>query len=408
MPPTDRSTQTRKSWPRFLGFFFLLLLLLPDPAAATDFESWLRDLRREAGEKGISEKTLDQALTGIAPIPRVLELDRKQPEFSRTLWGYLDLTITEKRIQQGRDLLVVHEQLLAETEKKYGVQPRFLVAFWGLETNFGSNLGGYPVISALATLAHDPRRSAFFRQELFHALTILDQGHISATDMMGSWAGAMGQVQFMPSTFVRFAVDGDNDGRRDIWGSLPDAFSSAANFLSSSGWEAGKSWGREVRLPEGFDLNLIDMKISNTLSQWRALGVRETDGYPLPLSREKASLLLPAGFDGPAFLVFKNYRTILNWNRSNLYAIAVGHLADRLTGGEPFVAPRPENDRPLHRNDVIQIQQLLAARGLQPGPADGIAGSMTKEAIREFQRTSRLPVDGYPSAGLLERLQSAH
>ncbi|MCF6291084.1 MAG: lytic murein transglycosylase [Desulfobacterales bacterium] len=392
----------------FLLFIMAPIVFLSGPVRAQDdFQTWLSALRQEALARGISRPILDQALAGLKPIPRVLELDRRQPEFTKSLWQYLDLTVSDKRIQRGRDLLKRHARLLGEIERAYGVQPRFLVAFWGLETNFGDHLGGFPVVGSLATLAHDPRRSDFFRNELFMALRILDQGDIRVKAMRGSWAGAMGQLQFMPSTFVRFAVDHDGDGRKDIWTSLPDIFSSAANFLASSGWQKNKTWGQEVRLPDNFDLALADLKIKKTRQQWQELGVSGMDGRDLAPADDIASLMLPAGVSGPAFLVFRNYRVILNWNRSHLYAIAVGHLADRLAGYGPLISQRPLNDKPLHRTDIMKIQQLLAEQGFDPGSVDGIAGGRTRMAIKAFQRANQLPMDGYPSADLLDRLAAS-
>jgi len=381
----------------------LTALAQPGPCSE-DFSIWLEGLRQEARAKGISEATLHEALDNLQPIPRIIELDRRQPEFSQTFWRYLDARVTEGRIERGRMLLELHAELLADIERQYGVQPRFLVAFWGLETNFGDYLGSFPVIGSLATLAHDPRRSEFFRSELLAALSIIDAGHITVNEMLGSWAGAMGQPQFMPSTFVRFAVDADGDGRRDIWYSLPDVFASAANFLSGSGWQRDKTWGREVRLPPGFDLQLTGLEVEKSLAAWQILGVRKMNGDDLPRENIKGSLILPAGYAGPAFLVYHNYRTILQWNRSDLYAIAVGHLADRIAGKGPLVTARPASEQPLSRTQVEKIQELLSAHGFDPGPIDGVIGSQTRQAIKEFQRTAKLPADGYPTPELLEVL----
>jgi membrane-bound lytic murein transglycosylase B len=382
----------------------MLLAVTPPANCAEDFPSWLEGLRQEARAKGIREATLHEALDNLEPIPRVIELDRRQPEFTQTFWRYLDSRVTEARIERGRTLLETHKDLLDRIEMRYGVQPRFLIAFWGLETNFGDYLGSFPVIGSLATLAYDPRRSDFFRAELLAALSIIDEGSISAPNMLGSWAGAMGQTQFMPSTFVRFAVDADGDGRRDIWFSLPDVFASAANFLSESGWQRDKTWGREVRLPPDFDLELTGLEVEKSLTAWQILGVRKSNGEDLPGVNAKGSVILPAGHSGPAFLVYNNLHTILQWNRSDLYAIAVGYLADRIDGGSPLLASRPDSDEPLSRDQAKKIQELLAAQGYDPGPVDGVIGSQTRRAIKEFQRTARLPADGYPTPELLEIL----
>ncbi len=381
-----------------------LFTLARQGACSENFSEWLEGLRQEARAKGISEAILHEALDDLHPIPRVIELDRRQPEFTQSFWRYLDARVTEGRIERGRMLLELHAELLDSIEKQYGVQPRFLVAFWGLETNFGDYLGSFPVIGSLATLAYDPRRSDFFRSELLAALSILDDGHITAKEMFGSWAGAMGQPQFMPSTFVRFAVDADGDGRRDIWHSLPDVFASAANFLSESGWQGDKTWGREVRLPPGFNLELTGLEIEKNLAAWQILGVRKINGNDLPRVNMKASLILPAGHAGPAFLVYNNYRTTLQWNRSDLYAIAVGHLADRIAGKSPLATVRPASEQRLSRNQVEKMQELLSAHGFDPGPIDGVIGSQTREAIKEFQRTAKLPADGHPTPELLEVL----
>ena len=381
-----------------------LFTLARQGACSGDFSEWLEGLRQEARAKGISEAILHEALDDLHPIPRVIELDRRQPEFTQSFWRYLDARVTAGRIERGRMLLELHAELLGSIEKQYGVQPRFLVAFWGLETNFGDYLGSFPVIGSLATLAHDPRRSDFFRSELLAALSILDDGHITAKEMFGSWAGAMGQPQFMPSTFIRFAVDADGDGRRDIWHSLPDIFASAANFLSESGWQGDKTWGREVRLPPGFNLELTGLAIEKNLAAWQILGVRKINGNDLPRVNMKASLILPAGHAGPAFLVYNNYRTTLQWNRSDLYAIAVGHLADRIAGKNPLTTVRPASEQRLSRNQVEKMQELLNAQGFDPGPIDGVIGSQTREAIKEFQRTAKLPADGHPTPELLEVL----
>jgi len=282
-----------------LTIILTTFFILTRQGACTDnFSSWLEDLRQEARAKGISEATLHEALDNLQPIPRVIELDRRQPEFTQTFWRYLDARVTEDRIERGRMFLEIHAELLDSIERDYGVQPRFLVAFWGLETNFGDYLGSFPVIGSLATLAHDPRRSDFFRAELLAALTIIDDGHISANEMIGSWAGAMGQPQFMPSTFVRFAVDADGDGRRDIWHSLPDVFASAANFLSKSGWQRDTTWGREIKLPPDFPLELTGLEVEKSLAAWQVLGIRKINGDDLPRLNIKGSIILPAGHAG--------------------------------------------------------------------------------------------------------------
>lgn len=373
--------------------------------SADDFSRWLEDLTQEARARGISEATLATALAQARPIERVLELDRRQPEFVDTFWNYLNRRVTPQRVEQGRRLLQTHGQLLAEAERRYGVPAHVLVAFWGLETHYGSHLGSYPVVNALATLAHDGRRSDFFRKQLLEALAILDAGHTSPETMVGSWAGAMGHLQFMPSTFQNHAVDGDGDGRKDLWNSLPDAFSSGANYLHQLGWQAGESWGREVRLPPGFDWQQAHHGVRKPLASWAALGVTQADGQPLPLADMRGAILLPQGHAGPAFLVYRNFDFILNWNRSISYALAVGHLADRLIGLPVLANGRQADNRRMSREDATEIQQRLILLGFDPGASDGVLGARTKAAIREFQHSNQLPADGYPSLGLLERLR---
>ncbi len=313
----------------------LLGVLLAGGAMAQDeeaesFAEWREGVRSEALSLGISAATFDAAFSGIEPIPRVIELDRSQPEVTITFAQYLERVVPESRVELGRKLLAKHRDLLEPIGREYGVPPRFIVALWGIETSFGNFLGGFPVIGALATLAHDGRRSAYFRGELLDALRILEDGHIAPDAMVGSWAGAMGQSQFMPSSFVRYAVDYDGDGKRDIWGTHADVFASAANYLSQAGWRSGETWGREVRLPAGFDPALADLKVKRTLDQWQAMGLRRANGADLPQASMSGSVVLPGGEEGPAYLVYDNYRTIMRWNRSFYFATSVGLLADRI------------------------------------------------------------------------------
>ena len=300
--------------------------------AAESFAEWRDGVRSEALGLGISAATFDAAFAGVEPIPRVIELDRSQPEVTLTFAQYVERVVPESRVKKGRELLAKHRDLLEPIGRKYGVPPRFIVALWGIETNFGQYLGGFPVIASLATLAHDGRRSAYFRQELMHALRILEDGHITPEAMMGSWAGAMGQSQFMPSSFVNYAVDYDGDGRRDIWGTQGDVFASAANYLAQAGWRAGETWGRHVALPAGFDDELIGLEVTKPLAEWQALGLRRADGSDLPQAAMSGSVVLPGGEEGPAYLVYGNYRTIMRWNRSYYFATSVGLLADRIGG----------------------------------------------------------------------------
>jgi len=312
---------------------FLIALSTPSIAAKEPFDQWLSKLKVEARENGISQTTIDSAFANVTLIEKVVKLDRKQPETVQTFQEYMAQRLPQSLIDTGKTMLNQNRALLEEVGRKYGVQPRFIVALWGVETRYGKYTGGFSVIDALTTLAYDNRRAAYFRKELLLALKILDEDHIQLADMKGSWAGAMGQSQFMPSSFVNFAVDFDADGRRDIWTTKADVFASAANYLSKSGWKDDQTWGREVQLPKDFDLSLVDLKIAKPMKEWEALGVTKIGGGPLPSRQLVGSLVQPKGGKGQTFLVYDNYRTILKWNRSTYFAMSVGHLADLIGDG---------------------------------------------------------------------------
>jgi membrane-bound lytic murein transglycosylase B len=299
-------------------------------APAEDFGAWLDGVRAEALGRGIRASTLDEALKGLQPIERVIELDRSQPEFTLTFQQYLDRVVPQARIDRGRQELAANRDLLKRVSERFKVPANFIVALWGVESNFGTRMGNFPVIGSLATLAYDGRRSEFFRKELLDALHILDERHIAPSLMLGSWAGAMGQNQFMPSSFRAFAVDFNGDGRRDIWTDRADVFASIANYLAKSGWRPELGWGRPVRLPAGFDRNLANGERRMKLSEWSRLGVRSASGETLPKRDVKAAMVMPDETGGPAFLVYSNYDAILKWNRSNYFATAVGLLADQI------------------------------------------------------------------------------
>ena len=387
----------------------LFLFALASSATATGsapFHQWIEDLRREALERGIDSATFDAALAGVQPIPKAVELDRRQPEFRQTFWEYLDQRVTPERVANGRELLVRHRDLLNAVEKRYGVQPRFIVALWGLESNFGGSTGNFPLYSSLATLAYDARRREFFREQLFAALELLQRGDLAAT-AKSSWAGAIGQPQFIPTTYRDYAVDFNGDGRRDLESALPDIFASAANYLAKAKWRGDLTWGREVLLPSGFNYTLSGLNTKKSLTEWSRLGVRRADGTPLPGTNVDGSIILPGGADGgPALLVYSNFHTIMTWNRSILYAVAVGHLADRLAGQGPFVATRRTGEVALSRNDIMEVQRILSRLGYDTGGIDGLVGESTREAIRSFQQQASLRADGYPSATLLDRLRA--
>jgi membrane-bound lytic murein transglycosylase B len=307
---------------------FISIALAEEPP---NFQKWLAELREEARAKGVSPATLDRTLNNIQPNPRIIELDNNQPEFSRTLKDYLNSVVSETRVHEGREKLRVNQIVLEKISRRYKIQPRFLLALWGVETRYGRLSGKTPVFISLATLAFQGRRSAFFRKELLEALLVVDQGHMEPEAMTGSWAGAFGQFQFMPSSFRRFGVDFDGDGRVDIAQPGVDAFASAANYLAKCGWKGDQTWGREVQLPRSFDRQWIGLEKHKSLSQWQAMGVTGLMGQKLPRKPNlTASLIEPDGPEGRAFLVYHNYTVILKWNRSRLFALAVGILADRI------------------------------------------------------------------------------
>jgi len=297
------------------------------------FDVWLSGVRAEALSRGVSQRTVDAALSGLTPNARVIELDRRQPEGRLTFAQYRNNVINSTRINTGRQRYAQHRTALAAAEQRSGVPAHVIVALWGIETSYGGYTGDFSVIRSLATLAYDGRRSDFFRTELLTALDIIDDGHVTAQSMIGSWAGAMGQTQFMPSSFVAYAVDGNGDGRRDIWGTLPDVFASTANYLSQHGWEEGVRWGRPVLLPTGFSPALIDLEVTRTVDQWSALGVRQIGGAALPQANDiLGSIVQPDGPGTDAFLVYENFRVFMRWNRSTYFALAVGLLSDQIAG----------------------------------------------------------------------------
>lgn len=376
-------------------------------AAAGDFGACLARLENAAADRGISEATLRTALASVNPVERVLEADRRQPEFFYTFWHYLDSRVTENRIERGRAMYRKHYALLHRIQQRYGVRPEYLLAFWGMETNYGSYFGSVPVLDALATLACDQRRSEMFTAEFVNALTIHEAGALDMLKARGSWAGAMGHTQFLPSTYLGHAVDFDRDGRRDVFNSIADAFASSANYLTSIGWKGDERWGREVIVPFKFDWSLAGLDTKKTVSEWRALGLRDAFGRPLPESDMSGSLLLPMGHKGPAFLVYDNFHVIMKWNTSISYALAVGHLADRIAGMGRLTAERPEHVRLLSVAEVTEIQDLLNRLGYASGEPDGVVGRQTRSATRAYQSSVGLPADGYPDHTLLEHLRQS-
>ncbi|HWV15060.1 MAG TPA: lytic murein transglycosylase [Cellvibrio sp.] len=372
--------------------------------SAAEFSACVNSLSEKARLAGISPGTIANSLARASLSPRVLELDRQQPEFTTTFADYLNRRVTTQRVEQGRALLVKHRALLDAVAQQYGVPAPYLLAFWGLETNYGSFFGNMSVMNSLATLACDQRRSDYFTAELISALRIIDEGAITPEKMLGSWAGAMGHVQFMPSAFLKHAVDYDGDNKRDLWNSTPDAMASAAKFLQSLGWHPSERWGREVKLPLSFPFLEAGLKNSKSLSEWSRLGVMRADNTPLPQTDVQASLLVPSGHKGPVFLVYDNFNVIMRWNRSEFYAIAVGYLADRIAGAERLQQPPPEDAPRLHRDQVIKLQENLNQKGFDAGIPDGIFGPGTRRAIGEFQHQQGLIADGFPEKTVLALL----
>jgi membrane-bound lytic murein transglycosylase B len=381
-----------------------LLAMRPASAGESRFMACVAGLKQSARNAGIPADVIDDVLGQVSFNARVVELDRQQPEFTQTLAGYFGTRVTERRVAQGRRLMAEHRDLLAQVQRNTGVAPQYIIALWGLETSFGSNFGRMEVPEALATLACDERRPEYFTSELLAALRIIAAGDVVPERMQGSWAGAMGHVQFMPSVFLQYAVDADGNGRRDIWNSVPDALASAGNLLHHVGWVAGQRWGREVRLPPGFAFELAGRDRRLPLSRWAELGVMMTSGAPLPAVDIDASLLLPEGHRGPAFLVYDNFSVIMRWNRSELFALAVGHLADRIAGAGPLAVAPLADLRPLSRDEVRALQTALNARGFEAGEPDGIFGPATRQAVSRFQLAENLVADGFPDDTVVRKL----
>jgi peptidoglycan lytic transglycosylase B len=389
-----------------LQFYSVILLSLVATAASADpaeFEQCKTQMQVQASAQGISEATVKEVIPKLEYQARVIELDRSQPEFTQTFADYFGKRVSQGRIDKGRELYDQYSDFLAQLTRTYGVPGQYLVSFWGLETNFGSYLGGMPTLDSLATLACDPRRSEFFTTEFLLALELLERENLRADDMKGSWAGAVGHTQFMPSNYLRYAIDGDHDGSIDLWASRRDALASAANFLSQLGWQRQQRWGREVKLPADYDFSQAVQQ--RPLQDWRSLGLRNADGGPLPVvAGMDAKLIIPSGHKGPVFLVYDNFNVIMQWNRSTNYALSVGHLADRIAGAGALKQSIPNDQVRLRRDDVIQMQELLIEKGFDAGVPDGLLGPTTRSALREFQIGAGLVGDGFPDRKTLAQL----
>ena len=387
---------------KILAFLVVMAQATPPVLSEADLASCLAQVRTEAAAAGVAPATLDAVFTGMQPDPSILVLMDKQPEFVTPIWEYIGALVDERRIQQGRLKLAAHSEVLERIEEAYGVDRHVLVALWGVETRYGEIMGTRSLLRSLATGSCFGRRQAFFRQELLATLRIVQNGDIPAERLTGSWAGAFGQTQFMPTTFQRLAVDFDGDGRRDILESVPDALASTANYLQKSGWKKGEPWGYEVRVPRKYE-GPSGRRNRQPMEKWRALGVKRIDGRELP-GEENAALLLPAGARGPAFIVTANYQALIAYNPAEAYALAIAHLSDRLRGGGAIQSAWPVGETMLTREQRISLQERLAARGFDVGEPDGIIGPRTIEAIKAFQKSIGLQPDGFPTVALLRRM----
>jgi len=374
-------------------------------AAAADFPNCLAGLWPLAAKRGITRPTFESATTGLEPDLRIMDLLDAQPEFNKAVWDYLDILVTDARIARGQEILAAHRGAFDAAEKTYGVDRHVVAAIWGVESNYGTAVGERPVVRSTATLACVGRRQAYFREELLATLEILERGDVSPAHLKGSWAGAFGPTQFMPTAFKRYAVDFDGDGRRDVVDSVPDVIGSTANNLRQDGWVPGETWGYEVAVPQGFDYMLADRSRLMTVREWQALGLKRANGRAFPRPADRAFLLLPAGARGPGFLMLNNFRVIMKYNPAEAYALAIGYLADRLRGDPPLVQAWPRDERVLSVDERYELQERLNGRGFAVGEADGRFGPRTRAAIRDFQARAGMLPDGFPSAELLERLR---
>jgi membrane-bound lytic murein transglycosylase B len=375
-------------------------------AAASNFQNCIARLWPQAARRGVSWQTFQVHTANLEPDLHIMDLLDAQPEFTKSLWDYLDLLVNDARIARGREILTTYQATFAAVEKAYGVDRHVIAAIWGIESNFGTAIGERPVLQSTATLACIGRRQDYFREEFLATLEILQRGDVRPDCLKGSWAGAFGPTQFMPTSFKRYAVDFDGDGRRDVVDSVPDVIASTANNLRMDGWAAGQTWGYEVVVPAGFNYLFADRSRQLTVQEWQRLGVQRVGGRAFPRANDRGYLLLPAGARGPAFLMLNNFRVIMRYNPAEAYALAIGHLADRLRGEGPLAQPWPRDERVLNLSERYELQQRLALYGFDVGEPDGRLGAKTRTAIREFQLRAGLIPDGFASAQLLDRLRA--
>jgi lytic murein transglycosylase len=383
-------------------------LMQPDAilAAVADFKNCIDGMWPEAARRGISRASFEQHTARLEPEVKIMDFVDAQPEFTKAFWDYVDLLVTDERIARGRELLQQHAAAFEAVERAYGVDRHIIAAIWGIETKYGTVAGERPVIRSTATLACVGRRQAYFKDEFLAALEILHRGDIRAEQLKGSWAGAFGLTQFMPTAFKRYAVDFDGDGRRDVVGSVPDVIASTANHLKKAGWVTGQTWGYEIVLPQGFNFLNADPARKLTMAEWARLGVARASREPFPRPGDKAYLFVPAGARGPSFLMLENFRAIMKYNPAEAYALAIGHLADRLRGAGPIMQAWPRDERVLTRAERLELQQHLNRHGFDVGEPNGRLGTRTRVAVRDFQAKSGLVPDGFASAAILERLRA--
>lgn len=373
--------------------------------AAAGFDTCIAGLWPEAARRGISRESYAHFTEGLTPDLRIMDLMDSQPEFTKAIWEYLDILVSDARLQRGREILAQYKSAFDAVERTYGVDRYVIAAIWGIESNYSTQGGDRSVLRSTATLSCIGRRQAYFRNEFLSALEILHHGDLRPEQMKGSWAGAFGPTQFMPTSFKRYAVDFDQDGRRDVVDDVADLIASTANNLKKDGWQSGQSWGYEVEVPAGFNYILADRARQMTIAQWQRLGLKRPGGQPFPRTTDQAFLLAPAGSEGPGFLMLQNFRVILRYNPAEAYALAIGHFADRLRGGAPFVQPWPRQERVLSRAERLELQQLLVRRGFYRGEPDGQFGGETRKALREYQASIGAPADGFATGAILDRLR---
>ncbi len=374
-------------------------------SANRGFDRWIQSFRSRAVSQGIRPQVFDAAFQGVRYDADVIQKDRNQSEFTKQIWEYLDSAVSDTRVRNGREALRKHRRLLSEIEARYGVEAEVVTAIWGLESAYGTFRGTTPIISALATLAYDGRRGRFFEQQLVAALKIIQSGDVHPNRMTGSWAGAMGHTQFIPTSYLAYAQDFRGDGKRDIWSDDPtDALASTAAYLARFGWTKGQPWGVEVQLPRGFDYSLTGERIKKSPAEWARLGVRDTRGGTVP-NHGRASILLPAGAQGAAFMIFDNFHVIERYNTADAYVIGVGHLSDRIRGDGPLRSGWPRNDRNLRFSEKREMQERLTRAGFDTKGIDGVIGPNTIAAVRAFQRSQGMVPDGYASYEILRRLR---